>query len=253
MRRSSWSDPPSRWHWVATLALLLSLGGGLLLALSGPGYRLGLWSLAVGLQRMLAWGAYAGVAGAAIGLVALWLNPPRANARAFMRAGTALLAGLLVAGIPYMWQRTAQRVPRIHDITTDTEDVPQFDKVTAVRTAAGAANGLDYTPEIAAQQKQGYPDLAPLRLPVPPARAFDMARALVAARGWEVVSIDSASGQIEATDQTLWFGFKDDIVIRIRPDGDGSRVDVRSVSRVGRSDVGTNARRIREFLADLAG
>src|SRR6478735_2043940 len=239
MARSRWGDPPSRFQWVATTAVLLSVAGAVLLALSGPGYRMGIWSLAVGLQRMLAWGAYAGIAGAAIGLVALLLNPPRANGKAFMRAGAAVLVGLLVAGIPYMWQRTAQRVPRIHDISTDTADVPQFDKVIAVRAAAQAANGLDYTPEIAAQQQQGYPDLAPLHLRVPPAQAFDKARALVASRGWAVVSIDSDTGRIEATDQTLWFGFKDDIVIRIRPDGDGSRVDVRSVSRVGRSDVGT--------------
>ena len=253
MRRSSWSDPPSPWQWAATLALLLSLGGGALLALSGPGYRFGLWSLAVGLQQLPAWAAYVGGAGAVIGLLALWLNPPRANGRAFMRAGAAVLIGLLAAAIPYMWLRTAGEAPPIHDVTTDTEDVPQFDKVAAARVAAGAANGLDYTPEVAAHQKQGYPDVAPLRLAVSPAQAFDRARALVTARRWEVVSIDSAAGRIEATDEMWWFGLKDDVVIRIRPDGDGSRVDVRSVSRVGQGDVGTNARRIRAFLADLAG
>jgi len=75
-------------------------------------------------------------------------------------------------------------------------------------------------------------------------------RALAAARasGWAIVAADSAAGRIEATATTAWFGFKDDVVVRVAPEGTGSRVDVRSVSRVGKSDVGANARRIREYL-----
>jgi uncharacterized protein (DUF1499 family) len=87
----------------------------------------------------------------------------------------------------------------------------------------------------------------------PPARAFD--RALDAARGlgWEIVGVEPAEGRIEATDTTFWFGFKDDVVVRIRPEGSRSRIDVRSLSRVGRSDVGANARRIRRFVERLEG
>jgi uncharacterized protein (DUF1499 family) len=70
--------------------------------------------------------------------------------------------------------------------------------------------------------------------------------------GWELVASDSAAGRIEATATTPWFGFKDDVVVRVRPDGSGSRIDVRSVSRVGKSDVGANAKRIRTYLADIA-
>jgi uncharacterized protein (DUF1499 family) len=69
---------------------------------------------------------------------------------------------------------------------------------------------------------------------------------------WQIVSADTAAGRLEATATTRWFGFKDDVVVRIRPDATGSRVDVRSVSRVGKSDVGTNAARVRTFLARLA-
>jgi uncharacterized protein (DUF1499 family) len=78
-------------------------------------------------------------------------------------------------------------------------------------------------------------------------------RAVSAARklGWHVVAAAPAEGRLEATDTTRWFGFKDDVVVRIAPAADGSRVDVRSVSRVGRSDLGTNARRIRAFLREL--
>jgi len=90
-----------------------------------------------------------------------------------------------------------------------------------------------------------------LLLPMPAAQAFTAAVQTAEALGWEVVAADPVAGRLEATDTTFWFGFKDDIVVRIRSQPDGSRVDVRSVSRVGRSDVGTNARRIREFLRRL--
>jgi uncharacterized protein (DUF1499 family) len=79
-------------------------------------------------------------------------------------------------------------------------------------------------------------------------RAADAARAM----GWEMVAADSAAGRVEATATTRWFGFKDDVVVRVRPDGAGSRIDVRSVSRVGGSDVGANAARIRAYLARVA-
>ena len=108
-------------------------------------------------------------------------------------------------------------------------------------------------PAIAAQQKKAYPDLKPAVLGVPPAQAFDRAVDAAKKQGWEIVAAVPAAGRIEATDTTRWFGFKDDVVIRVRPEGAGSRVDVRSVSRVGRGDVGTNARRIRGFLDALRG
>lgn len=215
-----------------------------MLALAGPGYRMGWWSLQVGLQTLLRYAAYAGIAGAVLGFIAL------AARRGVVLPGLAVLLGIVAAGIPWQWQRTAATVPRIHDISTDIATPPQFEALVPVRDAVNA-NALDYSAEVIEQQKQGYPDIAPVLLSVPPAQAFDEALALARARGWEIVSADAASGRIEATDTTRWFGFKDDIVIRIAPQGDGSRVDLRSVSRVGRSDVGTNARRIRELIADL--
>ncbi|WP_330970793.1 DUF1499 domain-containing protein, partial [Lysobacter sp. A3-1-A15] len=107
--------------------------------------------------------------------------------------------------------------------------------------------------ELAQAQLAGYPDLRTHRLAAAPAQAFE--RALAAARdmGWEIVAAEPAAGRIEATDTTPWFGFKDDVVIRIEGDGDGSRIDVRSVSRVGGSDVGANAARIRKYLDRLDG
>jgi uncharacterized protein (DUF1499 family) len=161
----------------------------------------------------------------------------------------AVVGGLVLAAIPWQWQRTAQQVPRIHDITTDTITPPAFDAVVPLRVGA---NPLEYTDAKAEAQREGYPNLGPLLLDASPADAYARALALVHARGWEVVADSAETRRIEATDTTRWFGFKDDIVIRVSalPDG-GSRVDMRSISRVGRSDVGTNARRIEAFLAEL--
>jgi uncharacterized protein (DUF1499 family) len=105
---------------------------------------------------------------------------------------------------------------------------------------------------VAAQQRRAYPDLSPVTLSAPPDQAFAAALAVAQGKGWEIVTADSAGGRIEATDTTRWFGFKDDVVIRLTEWGAGTRVDVRSVSRVGRGDAGTNARRIREFLDELS-
>jgi uncharacterized protein (DUF1499 family) len=161
-----------------------------------------------------------------------------------------ILIGLVVVGIPWQMKRTAQRVPAIHDISTDTDDPPRFDAVLPLRK--DAPNAADYGgPEIAAQQHAAYPDVRPLLWRMPSSHAFTQALHAAEAMGWEIVAADPIEGRLEATDTTFWFGFKDDIVVRIQGQPDGSRVDVRSVSRVGRSDVGTNARRIRKYLRRL--
>jgi uncharacterized protein (DUF1499 family) len=239
----------ARWVWLAYLAVGVALTGGAVLAVAGPGYQMGWWPLGTGLREMLRWGAYIGIGGAVLGLVALALNTPRVSMKGFLLAALAVAGGVIVAGIPWQWQRTAQQVPPIHDITTDTVTPPTFDAVVALREGA---NPLAYTTAKAEAQRAGYPDLGPLFLEASPADTYARALALVSARGWELVSDDAASRRIEATDTTRWFGFKDDVVIRVSalPDG-GSRVDMRSISRVGRGDVGTNARRIEAFLADL--
>jgi uncharacterized protein (DUF1499 family) len=101
------------------------------------------------------------------------------------------------------------------------------------------------------QQRAGYPDLAPITLQLPVDQVFDRALAEAQDAGWRIVGADKNAGRIEATDTTRWFGFEDDVVVRLTAWGSGTRVDVRSVSRIGRSDVGTNARRIRRYLSQL--
>jgi hypothetical protein len=229
---------------IAVLALVVALAALGLLLLAGPGSRMGWWTFLTGLLVMLKWAAYGGVASIVLAAIALILGGRRAV------AAVALVVGLAALLPPLLFRRAAQSVPPIHDITTDTDDPPRF--VAVLDQRVGASNPADYGgAEIAAQQRKAYPDLHSVPLPDPPARAFERALAAARGQGWEIVAAVPADGRIEATDTTRWFGFKDDIVIRVKPEGAGSRLDVRSLSRVGKSDVGKNAARIRAYLGAL--
>ncbi|TMH88218.1 MAG: DUF1499 domain-containing protein [Betaproteobacteria bacterium] len=142
---------------------------------------------------------------------------------------------------PLAFQSRARSHPPINDITTDTQDPPRY--MTTTRAYPGA--------DMARQQRAAYPDIAPVMLAVPPAQAFAKAVSAAEAMGWEVVGRDVAAGTLEAVDSTKWFGFKDDIAIRVRAADAGSRIDIRSKSRVGRGDLGTNAQRIRAYVERL--
>jgi len=226
---------------VAGLALLL-------LGAAGPLYRIGVLSLPNAFL-LLRWSAYVGAAAMAAGLVAGALAYRRRAWAPTVLALAACVGGLAAFGIPFQWQRAARAVPPIHDVTTDLENPPTFEAVVPLR--ADAPNSLERPPVLAAQQRKGYPDLAPMTLPIPADPAFDRALAAAQEAGWRIVTADKGSGRIEATDTTRWFGFQDDIVVRLTPWGAGTRVDVRSVSRVGGGDAGTNARRIRRYLNAL--
>jgi uncharacterized protein (DUF1499 family) len=224
----------------------------IMLMLAGLGSRWGWWNFRFGFI-LLGWGAYGGGAAAAAGgaaLALMGLSHERAVRAVGVLAVLGLLGGLTAFGIPWQWKRTAQRVPPIHDITTDVDNPPPFVALLPLR--AGAPNPASYGgPGVAAQQRSAYPEIAPIVLNMPPDRAFALALDTARAMGWQMVAEAPAEGRIEATDTTLWFGFKDDIVIRVTPSVGGSRIDVRSVSRVGRSDVGTNARRIDAYVKRL--
>ena len=119
------------------------------------------------------------------------------------------------------------------------------------RMSAAASAGNSEALATADAQRSGYPDIGPVDLAQTPAAAFDRALSVARAMGWTIVASDARTGRIEATATTAWFGFRDDVVIRVTPRGSGSRVDVRSHSRVGRGDLGANARRVRDFSARL--
>jgi uncharacterized protein (DUF1499 family) len=233
---------------VRGLAVATAVLAFLLFAVAGPLTRLGVWHFRTGFSAMK-WGAYLSHAALALALVALVVTRPRRRALPAVIA-TVVLAGVTIL-VPWRLRQTARALPPIHDITTDLADPPPFVAVLPLR--AGAPNSAEYGGDsVAVQQRRGYPDLAPLQVAAPPAVAFRRAADAARAMGWEMVAADSAAGRVEATATTRWFGFKDDVVVRVRPDGAGSRVDVRSVSRVGGSDVGANAARIRAYLARVA-
>lgn len=241
---------PERIVYISLLlkcTLTAAFVAALLLMSAGPGYRLSLWSFRTGFTIM-ACAAWIGLGAALCSLPLLVVSAVEHLWKTASVAAVALLLGALVCTLPYFWKHSAQNLPKIHDISTDTVNPPRFVAIVPLR--ANAANQTDYGgADVALKQSQAYPDLVPLMLAVPSDRVF--ARALDAAQrmGWNVVAAVPAEGRIEASDSTFWFGFIDDIVIRITPTGSGSRLDIRSVSRVGLSDVGTNARRIRKYLA----
>jgi len=235
---------------VAGVGFMIAVAAAVAAMLAGLGTRWGWWDFRTGFA-VLRWAVYGAIAAAALALLGLALAL-KGSRRGVVLALLGLAIGLVTAYVPWQWRRTAERVPPIHDITTDLESPPPFEAILPLR--ADAPNPAVYGGDsIAAQQREGYPELGPLVLEAPIPEVFRLALDTARDMGWEVVDSDPDEGRIEATDTTFWFGFKDDIVVRVGEAAEGgTRVDVRSVSRVGRSDVGTNAARIGEFLARLA-
>ncbi|HUH83547.1 MAG TPA: DUF1499 domain-containing protein, partial [Stellaceae bacterium] len=211
---------------LAAVLFVLSLA----LMLAAPlGYRLRLWSAVTALTKVVALGvvlAALAVLGAVVSLVTGgWEVGP---------GTTVMLAAIIVIGggavlLPLRAKAVAEKAP-IRDITTDVADPPALRALLPQRQAEGA-DGAYPGAATAAIQHANYPDLVPLRLDMPPAEAFARALASAKAMGWTIVAEDAALGRIEAYDKTLWFGFTDDVVIRLTPEAGGTRADLRSVSR----------------------
>jgi uncharacterized protein (DUF1499 family) len=228
--------------WTRTGLILAFVGVALLIA--GPlGTRAGLWTFPVGFS-VLALSLLCAVAAVVLSLIGA------VTSGQLSLPALGMAVGLAVMAFPGTVILSARSAPRIHEITTDPQDPPPFVAVLSLR--ASAMNPPEYGgAEVAAQQLRAYPDIQPLMLRLNASQAFQRALAVVHELGWEEAGSDAASGRIEAVDTTFWFGFKDDVVIRIREAGDGARVDVRSKSRVGGGDAGANARRLRRFLNAL--
>lgn len=240
------TDRSKKGSFLALLCLCLAVALTLASVMSGFWTRWGWWGFRTGLA-VLRWTAYGEIAVAALSLFCCFLPAARKSGRALVLLLAALMISLAAVSVPVRMWMILRDVPMIHDITTDTDNPPQFDAVLKLRK--NALNPVAYGgPEIAEQQHKAYPDIVPLVLDRPPAQAFE--RSLTAAKnlGWKIISANGEKGIIEATDTTFWFGFTDDIVIRISPQDKGCRLDLRSLSRVGKSDVGTNAKRVRKFL-----
>jgi uncharacterized protein (DUF1499 family) len=236
----------------------LAVGGFILSAIAivaamGAGYgtRAGWWDFRQGFG-ILNGAAYFGIAGTALSIGGAIISRPGRRRRGFILALLGIILGTVAFGVPGNWYVLAKHVPMIHDITTDTENPPQFVAILPLRK--DASNPAEYGgPEVAAKQHAAYPDIRPLAVDIPPSKAYEIALDVSRRMMWKIVAGSPSEGRIEAVATTRWFGFKDDVVIRITPvQNGGSIVDVRSESRVGISDIGTNARRIRSFLDAFA-
>jgi len=247
MRSSNVQRPG--WHSVGPV---LTLIGVALLALSPLGYRLGWFGLNVALKQLIPLGLLVCALGLLGSLIALFRTPAGIGWFAWIVPFAAVVVSIAVCSIPLVGIVHARSVPPIHDITTDTDLPPVYVALAAARKAS--PNGLDYEGEggqVAAQQKAAFPDVKTVYSPQAPEALFDQARKVAQECGWRLAAADRSDLRIEAVDTTMLFGFKDDIVVQIRADANGSRLDIRSASRVGRSDLGVNAARIRKFLALL--
>ena len=241
-------DLYKRFSAVAFAGLLFAVLACVAAMLAGFGSRIGFWHFRIGFEVLRGSGFLAllavimSVAGAVICL--------KQKRTGFMLAIPGLVLGLVIIVLLVQVWLKAHDVPPIHDITTDIVNPPQFVAIVPLRR--DAPNPTVYGgAETAIKQLQAYPDIKPLVLEQPFEQAFQTAQATARRMGWNIVAMDKKDGRIEATATTFWFGFKDDIVIRITPAGLRTIIDIRSVSRVGRSDLGANAERIRTFLEKL--
>lgn len=232
-------------YYLAAAAGVVAL---IMLLIAGPLYRIDLIHFGTSFTIMR-WAAYLGIAAMLLVIIAFFIIRPTS-----LRSRSALVVSFVAAFIafylPYSQLQTARTVPPIHDISTDTSNPPEFVEVAPLR--ADAPNPAEYAgAETAQQQHEYYPEIQTLRFNQQPQQVFEAALEVVQRSGWELVDADANEGRIEATATTFWFGFKDDVIIRVVADGDQSLLDVRSKSRIGRSDVGANAARIRAFTKQL--
>lgn len=234
---------------LAWAGLLLGLLALLLGALSGLGHRAGLWNFTTGFA-VLGVAVLSGLAGliaSAIALVRLRRQRHRPPLRVAALGGAL---GILVVGLPANQLHLGATLPRIHDITTDTADPPAFVAIAPLR--ADAPNPPGYAGEqVARLQLAAYPQILPHFYRANRHVVFNEAVEVVRRRGWSLVASEPEAGRIEASAVSRWFGFVDDIVIRVADSANGTRVDVRSKSRVGLSDLGANAKRVESFLAEM--
>ncbi|MFK7913903.1 MAG: DUF1499 domain-containing protein [Pseudomonadales bacterium] len=232
--------------WWSKAVLIGGVIAALLLPLGALGSKFGIWHFGVGF--MFLQGAAVLAVIMLVGGIVGWIV---ATKKGLGGDKPGLLLGCLVSALVLtfmgMQYRTATTVPPIHNITTNPSDPPQFDAVVALR--GDSSNPLEYkAAELAPQQQAAYPSLQTLQIAAAPADALQRSQQALESMGLEIVAVSPDQGLVEATDTTFWFGFKDDVVVRVRPAAGGSAIDVRSVSRVGMSDLGANAARIGKFL-----
>ena len=252
------------------LALLVAIAPALMIAVGAVGTKFGAWSWRDGFTAMLVngpapnlgWAPAIALVSVGTGLVGLIVALFAGFSRLWGRALLALLISIATLGGFVFAASKAREAPPIHDVATDWTDPLMFSG--AIMQARGPeANYIDLDPvlpvgsrafagrRVADINAETCPGAKPVTVAKPPAEAMADAKAVLLAAGLDLVREDAANGRLEATATSFWYGFKDDVIVRVRPEGAGSRIDMRSVSRVGLSDLGQNCRRITALAAAL--
>jgi uncharacterized protein (DUF1499 family) len=218
-----------------------------LLLATGVGYQKGAFDLAQAFN-LLRIGAMLGIAGAGFAIFfILWQRPEGVNLAVI--AVSAVL-GITSFYIPYRQLLLSQRLPAIHDVTTDISNPPAFVAIARVRTSSQHPLAYD-GPQAAALQREAYPDIRTVMFANDADEVFATSLRLLEELDWSIAEANAEQGRIEATATSQWFGFKDDVVIRLRRANGMTLVDMRSKSRVVIHDIGSNARHIRTFINAL--
>jgi hypothetical protein len=244
--------------------LVLAAGVGAFVwgLVSALGTGWGLWEYTSGLKGVT-WAFFLGLGAILFGLLYGWRTRKAVDQPSRVRRWTGMLMAIIYVGWVGTFLMAALTVPAIHDISTDLADPPSF-QVLQLRAdnwdnIPGADDddmkGLTPQQRWVTVHQQGYGDIRSVRIDQPVPILIARAERLAKARGWDIAVSLPEEGRLEATETSMFFRFKDDIVLRVKPTdtGEGSVVDMRSVSRVGVSDLGMNAKRVRAFLADLTG
>jgi uncharacterized protein (DUF1499 family) len=252
MRRLIIEEPvsrPAQWSpFVASFALAVTVIAVLLIRLSRVDYVAGFAALGFGLGL-----AFLAVLLSFLAFLRIWQE----GRRGFGSAVRGLALGVAILGYPAWFALKAATLPAISDITTDTESPPAFSRSRAVLEARQQRIPPDVPPEAREAQREAYAQIAPLTLDVAPEEAFDLVRKAATNLGWQVIEAVKPGGRIglgrlEAIDRTFLLRLPDDVTVRLRPRADGTRIDVRSASRIGNRDLGANAARIRRFLDEVS-
>lgn len=229
-----------------TLGTIVSVLGALTVLLSGYGYQWGWWHFGLGFS-MIPWGTGAAVLGGIVAAVGLIMHKEKSQKIIITASFSIFLLIAAIANLGYWYSEVQQGYPPIHDITTDMENPPEFVAIAPLR--ADAPNPVEYAgAETAATQRDFYPDLAPITTSMSYDEAYEHALETTRDMSWTLVDENRQEGRIEAYHKLAWFGFIDDVVIRVDTTETGSIIDIRSKSRIGRGDLGVNAKRIRAYI-----
>jgi len=232
---------------IGTLLLIIAVVAVLAVAVMIFGAHWGLWDPIVGFGYIRNYLNPIGLSLLGLSTLGLISQLLTRNRIGVMKSLLAVLIALsLIAPMIHGTIKPAKRAPAIHDITTDTVNPPEF--LVLDDTRSGAKNSLIYAgEEVATIQKKAYPYIKPIRSHLSATDAYAKALTIAQDKGWEIVAEEPELLRFEATAQTAFFGFMDDVVIKVTSINNESRIDMRSVSRVGRSDKGVNAARIVDF------